>query len=360
MLRRGSVRHLHWGAVTVACVVAYGLCVAAAADRGLDVPTAIWSLADVPDVLVEFGALAPAYVWIDDEWFRVLTAGVLHGSLLHLVVNLWSLWSIAPFLDRAVGRLWSFAIFVAGIVAGSLASMAFGRAGVVVGASAGIVAQAGALWIVRRFGPPDVQRAVIMVSARALAVSLVILVAVGWVVPVIAQAGHLGGLAEGCLVALAYVRARPRRRGRAAAAVASVVLVALAGFAYAPVWSVGYHEATGIRALERGEIDRARAAFDRALRLAPDDPRLANAVAYALALEGVELARAEELVRGALEREPNNADYWDTLGWVLCRAGRAEEGIEALERARRLADPVFEELLDHLRTCEDVAVSSPP
>ena len=350
--------HPHWAAFTAACVGIYAACVRAAVAAGAEPLAAAWSLAEAPGVLVEYGALAPARVWVDGQWWRTASAAVLHGSLLHLLVNLWSLWNLAPFVDRAMGRGASAAVFVLGVLGGSLASMAFGEAFVVVGASAGIVAHAGALWVVRRFGPPALWGRVAFVSPRALLLSLVVLVILGWVVPVIAQAGHLGGLAVGCAMAAAFVRAR--RRTAAAMAAGAVVVLPLGALAYAPAWSATYHEQVGARALETGDLDAARAAFDRALGLAPDDAPLQNAVAYALALRGEDLDRAETLVRRALEREPQNADYWDTLGWVLCRAGRAAEGRAALLRALELADEPFAELTEHLEGCAAAAVAPMP
>ncbi len=352
--RHAAARNAHWAAFSAACIVLYGLSVRAAAGRGADPLGALWSLSQTPGALVDLGALAGGRVWVDGQWWRVLSAGLLHGSLVHLAVNLWSLWSVAPPLDRVLGRLGSSLVFVTGVAAGSLASLAFGRGAVVVGASAGIVAQAGALWVVRRFGPPSLWRPAADVSPRALFVSLALLVAVGFAVPVIAQAGHLGGLLAGCAMAGAAVRARRRRLALAAAAVVS--LVPLSALAYAPAWSAAYHEQVGVRALDLGQVERARAAFDRALSLAPDDPRLQNAVAYALALAGRDLDRAEALARAALAADPSNADVWDTLGWALCRAGRTDEGLAALHEARDRADAVFPELREHLEGCAGAAV----
>ncbi len=347
-----------WLTVILACLVLYGASVA----RALAGPSAswrlAWSLAEAPDALVELGALAPGRVWVDGQWWRVVTAGFLHGSVLHLGVNLWSLAAVAPWLDRAVGRPASLAIFLAGEVAGALASLAHVEAAVVVGASAGILAQAGALWLLRRHGPPAMRARIFEVRPGPLLGSLLVLVALGAVVPVIAQAGHLGGLTLGlsAVAPVAVPRLRPRAR-LLAPVIAMFVLVGLFAAARAPWWSAAYYQARGLRELRLERWEPAARDLDRALALAPDDPVAMNAVAYALALAGRDLDRAIDLAERALAADPENVDVLDTLGWALCRAGRAREGRVWLERARTLADPVFPELVDHLATCEAAAVT---
>jgi tetratricopeptide (TPR) repeat protein len=49
--------------------------------------------------------------------------------------------------------------------------------------------------------------------------------------------------------------------------------------------------------------------------------------------KGQNLAEAEEFIRRALEQEPENAAYLDSLGWVLYQQGRYQEALSHLERA---------------------------
>jgi Tfp pilus assembly protein PilF len=117
-----------------------------------------------------------------------------------------------------------------------------------------------------------------------------------------------------------------------------------------------YDELLGYAALERGRDAEAAVAFERALAERPEDAELANAVAYAWAIEGTELERAEVLVRGALEVEPGNADYLDTLGWIMCRRGDVEAGMEQLRRASEASRGEIEEIEGHLVECEGARV----
>ncbi|HET6348319.1 MAG TPA: tetratricopeptide repeat protein [Candidatus Krumholzibacteria bacterium] len=82
-------------------------------------------------------------------------------------------------------------------------------------------------------------------------------------------------------------------------------------------------------------------------RLAPDDAAVCNFYGYLLAVMNKDLDRAEKLVRHALEKEPDNAYYVDSLGWVYYQRGDYAAAVTQLERAVKLVgeDPV---ILEHL------------
>jgi membrane associated rhomboid family serine protease len=307
----------------------------------------LWSLAAAPDAVRGAGALVAGRVWVDGEWWRVATAGLLHGSLPHLVLNLWSLAVVGPWAERAFGGVRLLATLVVGTVAGCLASLAWAEAPVALGASAGIVAVAGELLVARTAG--SARLALSGLPFWGLASSLVLMVLMGFVLPVIAQAGHLGGLAMGLALGLRWHGGPPARVGSAALVLALGALLGLG--ARSPVREGPYRELRGLRLLELERYEEAGRELEEALRASPGDPVLSNSVAYALALAGVELSRAEQLAQQAIAAEPERADYLDTLGWVHCRAGRAEEGIAALERAASLADREIPEIAEHLRDC---------
>lgn len=74
----------------------------------------------------------------------------------------------------------------------------------------------------------------------------------------------------------------------------------------------------------------------------------ANDLGYHLAEQGRDLDRAEALARRAVELEPHNGAYLDSLGWVLYKRSKFAEARELLGRAvaaSGMPDPV---VLDHL------------
>lgn len=97
----------------------------------------------------------------------------------------------------------------------------------------------------------------------------------------------------------------------------------------------------------RGRTDDAERTMLAIVERDPQHAEAHNFVGYSWADRGVRLDEARDLVLRALELEPSNPEYIDSLGWVWFRMGRFEEAARQLERAVELSDdePV---ILDHL------------
>lgn len=316
-----------------------------------------WTFEDAP-LLDRMGALAAVRVWLDGEWWRVISAGLLHGSWLHLGLNMLGLWAVGQWTEKAWGWWRQLLLFWIASIGGCLASLAWAEAPLVVGASAGIFGIAGALVVARAWGRPELRDAIAPVSAKSLGFWLVFWLALGALLPwlfgisLLAQAGHVGGLLFGVTVGYTFALPVERRLLRTLLWVGvGVGLLGTAWAASAPTWRADYHVFNGAELLRRGEFVAAAEHFDQALAAAPDDPQLANAVAYALAEADVDLERAESLVREALDVDPGAADYLDTLGWVLCRQGRVDEGLVALDLAKKAATREIPEIDEHIEAC---------
>ena len=85
--------------------------------------------------------------------------------------------------------------------------------------------------------------------------------------------------------------------------------------------------------MEMGSLEQARPPLEKAASLKPDEPLIANNLAYLYARLGVELERAEDLARRAAASQPDQVSILDTLGWVLYRRGRLGEAGWVFERA---------------------------
>ncbi len=88
--------------------------------------------------------------------------------------------------------------------------------------------------------------------------------------------------------------------------------------------------------------------LEEVLRVDPSYTSAANDLGYTWADAGRNLDRAEALVRRAVESEPANPMFLDSLGWVLYKQGQFDGARRYLEQAvanSRPADPV---VLDHL------------
>ncbi len=354
-----SRENLPWAAIVGACTVVFlgsaGLC-------GREMTAPWWEMAwgmDCPAALRTVGSAELARLWLDGGWWRVLTTGFVHGSALHLALNMWSLWSLGPWASRAWGHTRALVCFGFSSVGGVLASVAWAEAPTVVGASAGIFGLAGALWVSRGWGDDACRARVELVSTRALGIALAIMLALGFVVPMIAQAGHLGGLAVGLALGAAFGGVgRSRAAYWAWLCCALVLVVSLGLAARAPVWRANFHAFRGFLLLEEGSAPEAVAALREALALESQSTELKNGVAYALVEAQVELEEAERLVDEALAVEPENPDFLDTKGWLLCTRGRAEEGRKWIERASQASGGEVAEIEEHLLDCETAPRSS--
>lgn len=88
-------------------------------------------------------------------------------------------------------------------------------------------------------------------------------------------------------------------------------------------------------------------AYDRSLKLLPDNPLVLNNYAYFLAVEGLELEKALAMSSRAVALTDNNPTYLDTHAWVLFRLGRTEEARKIMQQAIALDNRSSSELLVH-------------
>jgi tetratricopeptide (TPR) repeat protein len=107
----------------------------------------------------------------------------------------------------------------------------------------------------------------------------------------------------------------------------------------------------GATAEQAGLYDKAAELFQKSITLDPENSADAcNYLGYMWAEQNMHLDEAEQMIRRALKKEPNNGAYLDSLGWVEFRAGKFEQALTDLQRAAQNMtrdDPVvFEHLGD--------------
>jgi tetratricopeptide (TPR) repeat protein len=97
--------------------------------------------------------------------------------------------------------------------------------------------------------------------------------------------------------------------------------------------------------LER--FDDAEKELEALYEKSSDDPGVNNDLGYLYADRGKNLEKAESMIRKALEDDPTNNAYLDSLGWVLFKRGKAREAVEPLEKASQGTD-TDATIYDHL------------
>jgi tetratricopeptide (TPR) repeat protein len=98
---------------------------------------------------------------------------------------------------------------------------------------------------------------------------------------------------------------------------------------------------------QQGKIEEAREMYENALDLNPDDVLSLNNYGYLLAQESIELDYAEQLLKRALNFQPNAGYILDSLGWVYYQKLEFERAIELIEAALE-RESTNAELADHL------------
>lgn len=135
------------------------------------------------------------------EWWRLLTAAFLHGGWLHILFNMYVLFSIGQTLERILGHLRYGLLYVLAALGGSVASYAFSAPNVVsVGASGAIFGLMGALIVAGRRLRYDIRQVIILLAVNTV---------IGFLASGVDWRAHLGGLVTGVAVAAVLV-ARPR------------------------------------------------------------------------------------------------------------------------------------------------------
>ncbi|MGH9464925.1 MAG: rhomboid family intramembrane serine protease [Thermoanaerobaculia bacterium] len=190
--------------VTAVCVLLYA--VALALDwRGIGMSSLFGLLAPSSRGLVELGASGKLPVFDLGRWWTVLSAGWLHGSLLHIVFNLLWVRQLAPAVVRLYGAGRATLVYLASGAAGFLLTSVVGAvspfsasflrgAHLTVGASAAVFGLMGALVVYgRRTGSRGLGQQVWVWAGSMLLL--------GFLLPVTDNFAHLGGFLGGTVVA---------------------------------------------------------------------------------------------------------------------------------------------------------------
>jgi len=86
--------------------------------------------------------------------------------------------------------------------------------------------------------------------------------------------------------------------------------------------------------------------YEQAFKYHPDNIMLLNNYAYHLSEIGEKLTEAKEMSKKTIEKEPDNASYLDTYGWILYKLKDYKNAVIYIDKAIKLGKN--ETLLDHL------------
>ncbi len=154
------------------------------------------------DALVKYGGNAHDLAVSQSEWWRLLTATLLHGSLAHIVMNSFSLWNLARPLEKSFGRETLLTVFVVTGIAASLSFALFGsRNTISIGASGAIC---GMLGFLISHGARNLEELSKQIQRNWI--NFALLLVIGFAIPNVDNWAHGGGVVSGILLGLIYPR----------------------------------------------------------------------------------------------------------------------------------------------------------
>lgn len=161
-------------------------------------------------LVIELGALSASHVR-DGEIWRLISAGFLHGDIVHILMNGYVLWLLGRQLEAIIGSARFVSIYTFALIGAGLASTAYMDVGnISIGASGGIWGLLGAhavlFWRMRPMLPADtkarMQRGLVMNFAINIGISFL---------PMIDTAAHFGGGIAGAVAAWIFFAKDPKK-----------------------------------------------------------------------------------------------------------------------------------------------------
>ena len=144
---------------------------------------------------------------------------------------------------------------------------------------------------------------------------------------------------------LAEVYQAMKRNNEAADAFGRAIALTNAEGRKADLWTLLLLQASALQDANRWP--EAKAALQRGLMLAPDQPLLLNFLGYAKLERGEDMDAAEAMIRKASSLAPDDASIIDSLGWAQFKRGKIAEAIATLQNAAQ-KDPDQAEIQEHL------------
>lgn len=154
--------------------------------------------------LLAAGQIVPSLIE-SGQWWRVIASGFLHYGIVHIGFNSYALFQVGVLVEYIYGSTRYLVIYMTALVAGGLAAYytTIGSDTATAGASGAIMGVFGAMAVLG-FKIPRA-RSVLLQSAL---VPIVLTFGNGFLNPGISNAGHIGGLIGGVLVAAVLTPAR--------------------------------------------------------------------------------------------------------------------------------------------------------
>ncbi|NLT43914.1 MAG: rhomboid family intramembrane serine protease [Thermotogaceae bacterium] len=129
--------------------------------------------------------------------YTPLTALFLHGNLMHILFNMWALFQLGHVVEGVYGMKWYLFFYFATGIGGSLSAAAFSNA-FTIGSSSAIFGLVGILFTLGL--KKDTPVALKSITGYSLLPIILINLFLGFSIPGISNAAHIGGLVVGAII----------------------------------------------------------------------------------------------------------------------------------------------------------------
>jgi len=314
---------------------------------------------------------------LSGEWWRLLSSVFVHIGVVHLLLNMWCLWSLGRLAERMFGN-WTFlALYLLSGLGGGLASLLWNPSTVSAGASGAVFGVAGGLVAFWYFGKVALPRSIIKRDFASILTFVGYNLAYGFGKEGVDNAAHLGGLLVGLALGallhrpLPATAARSRLRIGLVCAGASLILVLVAAFARKthesqisygrglmclenkfndraieefnraiasdPAFALAHHD-LGVAYLRKGSYEQAIDAFKKSLKLNPE-VSMREMAYYNLGLAYLDLSRNDEAIGAfnqSLQLNSQDPETHHFLGMAYLGKERYDEAITAFQQSLKL------------------------
>lgn len=151
------------------------------------------------NILMNLGAIEKWHV-LNGDYYRLITSAFLHGGIIHFIFNNYALYIIGPQIESFFGKAKFITIYLISAIIGNLLSLTFNAPGIVgVGASGAIFGLLGSLLY---FGYHHRVYLGTVIKSQIIPLIIINLI-IGFSIPGIDNAAHIGGLIGGVLITMA-------------------------------------------------------------------------------------------------------------------------------------------------------------
>lgn len=225
------------------------------------------------EVVLQYGA-KESLLLVSGEWWRLFTPMFVHIGLIHFLFNSYAIYFLGIQLEPMVGKRWMAVIYIVSGVCGNIASALF-TFGISAGASSSIFGLLGLGLILERAIGKHVEKKTGQKVKTGMYTSLVLInLVLGFVIPAIDNAAHIGGLVGGLFLTVIMLYVAPNRlqkrrifRGAFVASLLALLMGSGAYFACSATFAAQRYEEFGDNSVQYPDF--ALNFYSRAIMLQP-------------------------------------------------------------------------------------------